>query len=333
MDRTSADAFVFAKASGLFSKFFIGARARRLFQAKRLRDIWALLFEGEPPLVPEGMLALLIERKSSERAFSQFRLLLSRYDRPDPVSLALLRNYDYNNLKALGAALQRGDKEAPFTVDIGEWSALRIDRWPDIGAITRDGPLSWYNRVPGAEESLDWEVRLDHEYYQNLWSAVVSLGNRDRLSVEPLVREEITLQNIVWAMRLRSYYGKTKADILPLLFTEDLALSKPALGICELPLDVWDRWASWKYSWLLNPHSEGVPWALDPRWAQLAAEQYLYRVALRSFRQQPFTAGVLVSFFKIQQLELQMIRVATEGIRLGMSEGEMAEFMGSGGNV
>jgi len=165
------------------------------------------------------------------------------------------------------------------------------------------------------------------------------LRSKDREFSEPLIREEIVLQNIVWALRLRVYYGKTETEIIPLLAGHSLGakeagqLCAPALAILHKPVDVWAEWQDWKYAWILNPHEEGVPWSLDPRWAQLAADRYLYRLALKTFHQSAFTVGLLVSFFKIKQLEVQMIRVASEGLRLGSSEEQMQGFLGDGQDV
>lgn len=326
MDRTGADAFVFSKACGIYASSYVGPRARKLFEIKHLSELWNLLFKDELPLVPEGMLALLIERKASERSVANFSSLLAYYDKPDPVSCALLSLYDYNNVKTASASLALGIKDAPFMVDIGPYSIIDRTKWPALAEMTKGGPLAWYDRVPEEGELVVWENRLDHEYYENLWRAVRSLHGADRASTERPIREEIILQNIVWAMRLKVYYEKTKEEIELLLMAGEMG--KDALDAAGFPVDSWSEWKSWKYSWLLNPHEEGVPWSLDPRWVQLAADNYLYRLSLRSFHQNPFTPGVLVSLFKIMQLEEQMIRVATEGIRLGASESQMKDYMG-----
>jgi vacuolar-type H+-ATPase subunit C/Vma6 len=326
MDRTGADAFVFSKACGIYASSYVGARARKLFEIKRLGELWNLLFKEELPLVPEGMLALLIERKASERTVANFSQLLSYYDNPDPVSRTLLTVYDYNNVKATSAALSLGAKDPPFMVDIGQYSIIDRAKWPVLAEMTRGGPLGWYDRVPEESELVARENRVDHCFYDELWRAVRSLRGADRPAAERIVREEIILQNIVWAMRLKVYYGKTAEEIAPLLMEGELG--ENALDSASFAVDSWNEWKSWKYRWLLNPHEEGVPWTLDPRWAQLAADNYLFRMSMRSFHQNPFTPGVLVSLFKIMQLEEQMIRVATEGIRLGASESQMRDYMG-----
>lgn len=339
MDRTSADAYVYAKACGMYGRSFTGLRARKLFEVKRLQDLWTLLFDDDVPLVPEGMLALLLERKSAQQVVSDYLLLLSSYDSPDPLAKALIARYDYGNLKAVLSSLVLGNTERPFILDMGKFSIFNCDRWPDLAAMTAGTSLAWCDHAPELEEHVLWESKIDHDYYERLWSALKSLSRKDRDSAENLIVDEILLQNIVWVMRLRVYYQKTAEEIEPLLAKiGDTALEKEklcgaALEIMEWPLDSWDHWSRWKYAWLLNPHDDGVPWELDPRWVQLTSDNYLFKQALSGFHQKPFTAGVLASFFRIKQLEEQMIRVAAEGLRLGATEDQMKEFMGGSRNA
>lgn len=339
MDRTGADSFVYAKACGMVSRSWTGSNAKKLLETRRLHDLWILLFGGEVPLLPEGMLALMIERKAQERSIADMLTLLRAYDSPDPVSLALISLYDINNLKAVSSALALGQKENPYIADIWPYSLFNFSAWPDIARITAGTEASWYDRVPSSEEQILWETRLDHLYYQKLWAALLSLGSADRRSCEELIREEIILQNIVWALRLKANYGKSADEIIPMLALHDSSLPgarslcEGALAVLSNPVDSWAEWSRWSYRWLLNPHEEGVPWLLDPRWAQMSADRKLYRLALRSFRRNPFTTGVLVSFFKIKQLEEFMIQVAAEGMRLDATDEQMNEYMGDPRNA
>jgi len=337
MDRTAADAYVYAKACGMYGRSYTGLKAKKLFEIKRLQDLWTLLFSDDVPVVPEGMLALLLERKSVQQVVSDYIVLLSAYDSPDPLARALIARYDYANLKSALSSLLLGNAEAPFMVDLGKFSIFHHDKWPDIAAMTAGTSLSWCDHIPDAEEEIVWETRIDNDYYRLLWTSLKRLNRSDREAADALIADEIILQNIVWAMRLRVYYQKTAEDILPLLACngeqDDERLCGPAREILSWPLDTWEPWSSWQYKWLLNQHEEGVPWFLDPRWAQLSSDNYLYRQAISGFHQKPFTAGVLASFFRIKQLEEQMIRVAAEGLRLGATEEQMKEFMGGGRNV
>lgn len=339
MDRISADSFVFAKASALFARSYIGNKAKSLLEIKRIQDIWTLLFKEEVPLVPEGMLALQLERKAQSKKISQVLSLLDSYDKPDPVTLALLAQYDYNNLKAIASSVALGLTEMPHIVDLGKYSLFNYNAWPNIEQITANSPVSWYNRVPSIEEQVSWEVKLDHAYYHNIWEAFLSLSKKDQESCFELISQEIILQNVVWALRLRVNYDFTSDAIKPMLalygtdLPQSAQLYEPALEILDLPIDSWAAWQKWKYRWILNPHEEGVPWLLDPRWAQMAGDKHLYKIALRNFRRYPFTVGVLVSFFTLKQLEYFMIQVATEGLRLGASEQQMFEYMGDPRNA
>jgi len=339
MERAGASCYVYAKACGMYARSFVGTRARRLFEARRLPDLWSLLFGGEVPLVPEGMLAQLIERKSEDKAIADFVGLLAMYDTPDPVSRALLSFYDFANLKAMSSALALGATERPRLVDVGSFSVIDASRWPDLAAVTRGSPVAWYDRVPERDEAVVWETRLDHEYYRSLWGALESLPRSERQTAEPFVGEEISLQNAVWTLRLRAYYGLSADEIVPLLAgagnvpkAQD-PLCRAAMDALETPLDSWPEWSAWRYAWLLNPHEEGVPWTVDPRWAQLAGDRRLSRLAMRSFHQNPFSVGTLVAFFRIKQLETQMIRVAAEGIRLGLTDSQIQDFMGESQNA
>lgn len=334
MERVGADAFVYARACGLFARSWTGARARPLFAATRLQDLWALLYAEDVPLLPEGLLARQIERKSEERAVHSFVKLLSVYDTCDPVSLALISRYEYANLKGAIASLSLKNTDEPYRVDIGKFSFINWKKWPDLAAMTRNTVVSWLDAVPEPPDLVAMEIRLDHQYYQILWDALESLQAKDKASAEKLIREEIILKNIGWALRLRVYYGMDAKAIIPFLAREKredgerAILSSPAMAILEKPLDAWEAWSAWKYAWLLNPHEEGVPWTVDPRWVELASDRYLYRLARTQFHQAPFTVGTLVSFFRIQMLEIQMIRVASEGLRLGADESQMRDFMG-----
>lgn len=71
MDRFAADSYVYAKASGIYARSFVGKRTPRLFEAKRLRDLWTTLFNDEVPLVPEGLLTLYLERRAEQKAVDE----------------------------------------------------------------------------------------------------------------------------------------------------------------------------------------------------------------------------------------------------------------------
>lgn len=322
MDGTSAAAYVYAKACGMLSKSFIGARTDRLFAARSLSDLWTLLFKSEVPLVPEALLAKQIEEKAEQTFIDDFIVLLDAFDKPDPILIQLLRFYDYNNIKDIAAALCEGKTEPPTLSDIGKYSALNIKAWPDIAAITKDSSMAWYNTVPTWETQYEMDRRLDVQYIRKLWEAVHLVPKSERQPVERIIGEYIVLENCIWAIRLAVYYGMNKEEIIGRLAGEkDMPdkydrLAGEAVRILDRAVDTWQDWTDWKYVDLINSGEEGTVWILDPRRIQQAAGVYLNRKALNSFHRYPFTANVLVTWFKIKQYELNCIRTAAESMRL-----------------
>ena len=322
MDGTSAAAYVYAKACGMLSKSFIGARADKLFAARSLSDLWTLLFKTEVPLVPEALLAKQIEEKAEQTFINDYIVLLNAFDKPDPISVQLLRFYDYNNIKDIAAALCEGKTEMPALANIGKYSALDYNAWPDIAAITKDSPMAWYNTVPTWNTQYEMDRRLDVQYIRELWEAVRLLPKSERDPVEHIIGEYIVLENCIWAIRLAVYYGMEKEEIIGRLAGEkDMPdkydrLAGEAVRILDRAVDTWHDWADWKYVALINSGEEGSVWNLDPRRIQQAAGVYLNRKALNSFHRYPFTANVLVTWFKIKKHELNCIRTAAEGMRL-----------------
>jgi hypothetical protein len=100
------------------------------------------------------------------------------------------------------------------------------------------------------------------------------------------------------------------------------------MSILDYSVDSFDEWASWKHKDLLNPPEDGVYWALDPRWVQQAAKKKMYHTALTQFHRNPFTATVLLTWFKIKQYEADCIRTAAEALRLNAEKSALREFAG-----
>ncbi|WP_024469443.1 V0D/AC39 family V-type ATPase subunit [Treponema pedis] len=335
MDKSSASAYVYAKACGMYSKTFVGKKVKKLFEAKNIKELWSLIFTEEVPVVPEGQLADLIEQKLSKRLVADMLKLLSAYDKPDRLITALISKYDYSNLKTAWYGIEKKQNDTSFLVNISPYSVFHWEKWPNIREIIR-GTCMEHIKVPEhnapIEEILFWDSELDRMYYRSVWAGFKSLSKKDKESCKNLVLTEIIMQNIVWILRLRSYYGYKKEKILPLLAgiqteeTEQI-FCKPAYFALERPLDDWNEWKDWEYARLLNPHEEGHPWILDPRWVQLECDKYLYKLAVKQFHSSAFTAGAAVAFFKIKRLEEYMIRAAAEILRVGADDEFKNEFI------
>lgn len=334
MDKSSASAYVFAKASGMLAKSFVGPRTIQLFETRNLSDLWSLIFMAEVPLVPENMLAQLIEEKAEQVFISDFMKLLDAYDKPDAVAVQLLRFYDYSNIKELGAALLKRQSSVPAIADIGKYSMLNYENWPRIQDITKYSTINWYDTVPTRTDQKDVDARLDIQYTKELWESVRELPRQEGVPVKKLIKAYIVFQNIIWAIRLMSYYGMKADDIAKQLVFEDNdvykndVLAGPALSILGKSLDSWDDWSAWRYVGLLNPNDESGIWKIDPRWIQNAVNVHLNKMVYKEFGQHFSSSHVLVTWYKIKEYELNCIRTSVEGLRLNVESSHLKHFTG-----
>lgn len=336
MDRSSAYAYVNAKAGGMLTKSFVGPRASKLFSVHTLPELWSLLFSSEVPAVPEVMLAEKIEQEALKNFIGQYEKLLSAFSHPDDISVALLQFYDFDNLKQIGAALSNKEKNMPVLADVAPYNTLKYSAWPDIAAITAGTPLSWYNRAPEISEQQTFDNRLDLQYLRTIWRAVMKLPASEKGPVQHFIEQEYTMKNILWALRLKVYYNMKPEDIIPRLASVDRRHGKrdsfvySAKQILNKDITSWTDWSGWKYARLLNPHEEGAVWTIDPRWVEQKARIELNNEAMSLFHKYPLTVMVLVAWFKIKQNELDCIRTATESLRLNADQAQAMEFAGVG---
>ena len=113
MDKSAADAYVYAKVSGILANSYSGKNADKLYSAKSLTELYSLLFKTEVPSIPENLLAKKIEEKSVFNFVEQYCQLVECYAHPQKILLTLLRLYDYSNLKMLAGALCMQETKCP----------------------------------------------------------------------------------------------------------------------------------------------------------------------------------------------------------------------------
>ncbi|MBO4759804.1 MAG: V-type ATPase subunit [Spirochaetaceae bacterium] len=334
MDSSGAVEYIYAKTSGMLAKAFVGRRANKLFQAKNLADLWQTVFNSPAPTIPENLLAQSIEKEAENRFLKEYISLVDSFDKPEPVALQLLRSFDYSNIKKLNFALRTGEKDLPDVTNIGRFSQIKYKAWPKIAKMTEEGCFSWVTDVVETKDVLEFEHKLDAQYVLELWQAVKKTKGEAKEAIEELIREQLILNNIVWAIRLKLYYNMEPDDILKNLAgsgTEPLKkdiLIEPVLKIINKPLDIYSEWASWNYADLLNPADDVTAWTIDPRYLQRAANMKINKMALRMFHKYPCSSAILVPWFKIRELELDYICTAAEGLRLDVGEEQTREFAG-----
>lgn len=323
MDKSSCDAYIYAKVSSRISKAFSGKNSEKLFAVKSLSELYGLLFNEEVPSIPESLLAKEIEIKSERKFVSEYISLLDCYSHAEDLFLDLLQFYDYENLKVIAGSLCLKETGFPRILKLGKYALLKYDSWPDISKITEDSCLSWYNKVPEIFMQQEMDTKLDFQYLSKLWHSVRKMPLNVRKSVMDIFASEISFNNILWALRLKVYYKMTPEEITERLFFEDTSkgendtLAGEAVKILAWDTSRFDDWKNWKYKNLINSCVDGMFWEVDPRWVENKVYEVQLKKYFSAFHKFPVSSMSLVCYFKIKQNELDNIRRVTEGLRLG----------------
>ena len=334
MDKNGAGAYIFAKASGILGRSFVGERTKILFEQKNLQDLWSLLFRTHPPMIPETLLAKQIEVEALNRFIKQYTLFIDAYDKPDPILIDQLYIYETENLKEIGAALCNGEKELPAVVDLGKFAQINYSAWPDIKAMTKGSIFSWYNHVPDIHDQQKMEFKVDMQVISHLWKSLENEKGEDYDALMKIYKHEYVVKNIIWALRLRLFYDMPVEEIHENLISVSGKVSAsdplagPALKVLDFPLDDYNVWANWKYSNLVNPHVDGLVWKIDPTWMERRSRVEVDRLALNVFHQYPMSVCSLIAWYKIKHFELNCIRTAVESLRLNIRSEEAMDAVG-----
>ena len=316
--------YVYAKAHGMWATSFLVGRDNEVRALKNVQDLYRAVFSEDPPLVPEAKLTDLIEEKLTLRTIRDFTRLLSMYDHPYPLLNLLLYEYELINLKIALSQLQQKNEDASFIIDIGSYSPLNWSAWPSLKDVTENSIFSFFSSVVSQEKQVAKEIELDDAYYLALWQALNSSSIADYQACSKLVLKEFLLKNIVWMLRLRTYYDYRGEALRKLLLGSWTEKSKklllhPLEDVIDTPLTDRDAWKSWRYEWLINPIQENEVWKLDPRYAQSVADRYLFNLALHNFHNCDNPVSLLFSFFKLKRAEEYFVRQTLEKLKVGMN--------------
>lgn len=333
MDRDAARAYNYAKISGMLSKSYTGNRAAKLFTAQTVKELWSFVFSKEAPAVPEKLLANELEKEAERSFISEYIDLVSNFTHPENLLTLLLHSFEYDNLKQIGAALLFKEEKMPDIVDVAPYNILDYSKWPDISLMTQDTVLSWYNKIPSLKEQQQYDAKLDAQFIKEIWSAAneVSNGKEDICKILAL---KFSMENIVWALRLKVYYKMQKEEILShLTFVNRVhsvhdPIAGAAVEILDWDIADYDQWEKWKYKKLLNPYEETGLWQIDPRWIYNESRKLVVERAQKLFRQNPFSICPIVCWYLIKENELDVIRTAAECIRMGENQEKAMSLAG-----
>ena len=133
-------------------------------------------------------------------------------------------------------------------------------------------------------------------------------------NIPALILQDIRYQNLVWALRVRRYYGYTAEKTLPMLSVIDGEdTTSLALGTFDLDIDRLDSWEAWTGKKLLSSQT-GT--RLDIPTLELRVQKELFALVRRSLHMYPFGYTPLYCYFKMLEAEASLVLGILEGIRL-----------------
>lgn len=319
-------AYLYSRVCGSFSKAFLGKRGADLSAYRGIVDLWRAVFGSTAPELPGPRLVRLAERKFTGEALSGFRRLATCLPADDRFVDALGRKVEYAWVKSIALGIRTKLVSCPATSDPGLNPDFDPDLYPDPEKMFAGGRFAWIDS-PGIADQAVLENKLDKQYYAELWKAVNAISANRAGDILQLVALEAELQNVIWTMRLRRYFGFGEEAIrgrlveLPGADTASAALA--SLGFA---MDRRQDWSRWKWEKLLGPDTSRSEWKLDVRTAELAARRVVYLAVRKSLHRFPFSYTPLYCHFKLKEYETALVSGLFEGVAIGSPPGETEAY-------
>jgi vacuolar-type H+-ATPase subunit C/Vma6 len=330
MNRTSRYAFVQAKLYGILARSFVGQNYRDILRLKNVSELYDTLFPGQRAEQPEHAVTEALEGRIAKAAVEAMIYVLDLLGDSPEILVHMLRKREYHDLKAALRGLARGNAERAAALDLGPYAGVALAGAKDTAEAIRKSPYAWVIPLLETTPLFEIENRLDRDYYVRLLELAKGLPSRDRTGVLRLVNVQIALANVIWALRLRFFFGLDGEKARPLLIPGMVDAQRKALELVfEIPSDAAEEWRKWKYGWLLEDQLGESFKAPDPVRAEQKADQRLYTRAHQLFHQGPFTLCPLAAYFTLKEYEAALLKTAAEAIALSIPENDVLAIVGA----
>jgi hypothetical protein len=319
--------YIYARVSGAVARSRLGSRASALVRLGRVAEVWKTLFDEAAPALPERLLVAAAERKLETEALRDFMSLAGPVSKHDDFFRALLRKSEFGFVKKLLIAFAEDEAAGPDGTFLPVRPSVRADFFPDRGRVFSHRRFSWL--AEGDRRDLTMaKNRLDRQYYTELWKAAANLPADLRGTLPRVLRKEAELENIVWALRLRRYYGLRNDEIQGLLIDfRGVDAGRSAMEALGKRPDNKADWAGWEWESLVNEGSRaGEDWHLDVRHVEIEAKKRIFSDLLRAMHMELGSYVPLYAYFRIKEYETAAVFGVLEGIHLEAPADEIAAF-------
>ncbi|HTX71724.1 MAG TPA: V-type ATPase subunit [Rectinemataceae bacterium] len=320
--------YCYARICGALAHAHLGARASTLARSGRLVDLWTRIFPEEPVRLPETLLVAAAELRIRSDSLRSFLRIVGSTAAKTEFFRALLRKPEYEYLKLLLSALREGRARPPDPGFFPHAPDFRLERYPEPSGMFGRGRFAWI-ADEGFPDLAAARNRLDCQYYTELWASLATVSPGYRGSLPELVADDIEIENLLWALRLRRYYALPTEDITRrLVRIRGPDLQSVAQSALKLRMDQRGDWDGWRWESCLNPAGGGSEsWLLDCLHFEKSLLRQRYRDLKRSLHLEPFTFAPLYCFFRIGEYETAALFGIVEGLRFGAETAEIAEYV------
>jgi vacuolar-type H+-ATPase subunit C/Vma6 len=330
MSRTSHYAFILAKVYGILARSYVGKNYRDVLRLKKISELYDLLFPGERGEEPEHAITEELEARIVRAGVDSMTYVLDLLGDPAEILLHILRKLEYQSLKTVLRAMVHGKSEEARIWDLGKYASVVLEAGKDNTKAIAKSSYAWVLPLLETTPLVEIENRLDRQYYFRLLQLAKALPSKDRTGVQRLVSLQITLANVIWALRLRFFFGmegeKARALLIPGMVDEQ---RKAVARVFDIPADAVEEWRKWKFGWLLEDQLGESFQSPDPVRAEQKAAQRLYVRAHQLFHQNPFTLSPLVAYFTLKDYEAALLKTAVEAIALAVPEQDVLAIVGA----
>jgi vacuolar-type H+-ATPase subunit C/Vma6 len=329
MSRASRYGFILAKVYGVMARSYVGKNYRDVLRLKKLTELYDLLYPGERPETTEKGLSVELEQRITRAAISSMSYVLDTLGVPVPILLHILRKYEYQNAKILMRSMAHGSVTADHFWDLGAYAGISFEQGQDPEKALAASPYAWVVPLVKSTPVAKVENAMDRDYYERLQALARELPGPDRVGVLRLVALQVTLANVIWALRLRFFFRMDWDRARGLLIPGARGLRLASLArVFEIAPDAVEEWKSWKFAWLLEDQFGDSFHAPDPLRAEMKARHMVYTKAHQLFHQNPFTLGPLVAYFTLKEQETALLTTAVEALQLSLPEQEALAIVG-----
>jgi len=318
-------AYLYARVCGAFSKMRLGDTARELMRGSGgIVALWKSLFNEEAPNLPEAKLVFEAERRVIARSIESFLRLAKPFSESSELIHALISKYEISVIKSMLFRLRSGEPKPEQTSFSSRVIDQALAEWPRIDDMFRKTPYAWLS-AQSLENLAVAENRLDRQYYMSLWSSAHKIDQQKVGTILDLIRWEIIYQNVVWALRIRRYYGMTKQDAAG-MFVEVKSVDTTTLALQTFQYDIEriDSFERWSLKRLLTGQTGP---ALDVPVLEIRTQEDLFAMVRRNLHLHPFSYTPNYCYFKLLEYETSLLLAVLESVRLGVAPEEKAKVM------